>query len=669
MKKIVAVLTLLSIFISNSAYAYFTDDPLDTNPNSDKNGSWYLDSSNVYSAWDLSSGSSDVIVAVIDSGVDINHPDLKDNIWTNPKYLDKDEYPNDIHGWNFVDNNNDVIPKIDVSCKSEGKCSLEGVNHGTVIAGVIAAVANNKEGIAGIAYKTKIMPLKVLNPSGGGNVDNVIKAINYAVNNGASVINMSFVGDTNSQVLKKTIKNAVDNGVVFVVASGNNIEKGGIDLDKTPMYPICSDEDGSDVVIGVSAIDRNDNRAGFANYGANCVDISAPGVGIYSTTVYYPQNSDYTKYYNGYWSGTSVATPIVSATAAIIKSINKNFTPQQIKDIIVSTGNDLTDKTLGKKINVYEAVKLAITKAKEKERYFNIITGAGVGDSPMVKVLRDNGYEEVNFLAYDKNFKGGVNVAYGDVFGDSNKYIVTAPASSGGPHLRIFDKAGKLRKEFFVFDKKYTGGVNVSILNNFTPFAGSDIVVSQASSGSNVKIFDGSGNLKSSFYPYGSNFSGGVNVTSCNLDGGEDFNIITSAASLNDSTIKIFNSKGEFVREFLAFDKNYKNGVSIGCLDYDLDGKQEIATSVIYNNKPYIRILDKNGNFIKQFVVNDQSVKYAINISGFYSSDFPKYRMIISPKKYGEPQIRVFDLSGGVTSEFFAYNKKLLGGVSFALEE
>lgn len=662
MKKIVVSLFLLSAFISNSAFAFFTDDPY-------LNKQWYLDSVNVYDAWDLSGGSSDIIVAVIDSGVDINHPDLKDNIWINPKHNEKDEFPNDINGWNFIDNNNDVIPKIDVSCLAEKKCSLEGINHGTVIAGVIAAVANNKEGISGIAYKTKIMPLKVLSSSGGGNVDDVVRAINYAVNNGASIINMSFVGDTNSAILKKTIEDAVNGGVVFVVAAGNNIEKSGVNLDQDPMYPVCSDEGNDDFVIGVSALDKNNDRAIFANYGAKCVDVSAPGVGIYSTTVYKPQHSSFNNYYNGYWSGTSVATPIVSATAAIIKSINKNFTPKQVKDIIVSTGNELKDKTLGKKINVYEAVKLAISKSKEKDRYFNIISGAGFGDSSMVKVLRDNGYEEVNFLAYDKNFKGGVNVAYGDLFGDSNKYIITTPASSGGPHLKIFNKTGKLKKEFFVFDKKYTGGVNVAVLNNFTPFAGSDIIVSQASNGSNVRVYGADGSLKSSFYPYGNSFKGGVNITSCNLDGGEDFNIITSASSLHDSTVKIFNNKGEFVREFLAFDKKYKNGVSIGCIDYDLDGKQEIATSVVYNNKPYIRIIDKNGNFIKQFVVNDQNVKSAINISGFYSSDFPKYRMVISPKNFGEPQIRIFDLNGGIANEFFAYNKKLLGGVSFAIGE
>lgn len=660
MKKVVFVLMLISSLLSNSVYALFTDDPF-------LEKQWYLDDANVYDAWDLNSGSPDVIVAVIDSGVDINHPDLKDNIWTNSDSNLKDEYPNDIHGWNFIDNNNDVVPEINISCLAEKKCSLEGINHGTVIAGVISAVANNREGIVGIANKTKIMPLKVLSPNGGGNVDDVIKAIKYAVDHGASVINMSFVGDTNSVALKKAIQSAVNNGVVFVVASGNNVEKGGVDLNNKPLYPICSDFPDEDFVIGVSALDKNGERANFANYGSNCVDVSAPGVGIYSTTVYKPQHSSFNNYYNGYWSGTSVATPIVSATAAIIKSINKNFTPKEIKEIIVSTGTVLNDKNLGKKINVYSAVNEAINKAKEKNTYFNIITGAGVGDSSVVKVLRDNGYVESSFMAYDKKFKGGVNVAYGDLYSDFNKYIITTPASSGGPHLKIFSKDGKLKNQFFVFDKNYVSGVNLAIVNDFSPFSYSNIVVAQAANGSNVRIFDAFGNMKKSFFPYGENFNGGVNVISCNLNGSDSNNIITSAISKHDSTLKIFDKNGKFIKDFLVFDKTYTNGASIGCIDYDLDGKEEIAVSIVYNNKPYIRIVNNNGDFVKQFVINDQNTKNQINISGFYSPYFPKYRMITSSKASGEAKIRIFDLNGGITDEFFVYNKNLLGGMSFAL--
>ena len=174
---------------------------------------------------------------------------------------------------------------------------------------------------------------------------------------------------------------------------------------------------------------------------------------------------------------------------------------------------------------------------------------------------------------------------------------------------------------------------------------------------------------KASFYPYGNNFKGGVNITSCNLDGGDDSEIVTSAASLGDSQVKVFDKYGKLKKQFYAFDKKYKGGVSIGCLDYDLDGKQEIATSIISNNNPYIRVLDQDGNFVSQFIVNDQKSKNLINIAGFYSPDFPKYRMIIAPKISGGPQIRIFDLNGGITNQFFVYNKNLTGGVNFALGE
>lgn len=649
------------LIFSCDVYALFTDDPLEQTKQT------YLEKINVYNAWELSSGSENVVVAVIDSGVDINHIDLKDNIWTNPHPGLNSEYPDDIHGWNFVDNNNNVIPNIDTGCLSEKKCTMEGINHGTVVAGIIAATANNGEGIAGIANSVKIMPLKVLNSNGGGNVNDVIRAINYAVDNGASVINMSFVGITNNTALEATIKNAVASGVVFVVASGNNAKDGGINLDENPLYPICFDNDEDNFIIGVSALNNDNSRAFFANYGDSCIDVSAPGIDIFSTTVYKPQHSSFTSYYNGYWTGTSVAAPMVSATAAIIKSINKNFTPKQVRNIIVNSGDEVNAVGVGKKLNVYNAVKMAIEKT-ENDTTFTIITGAGVGDVPVVKILRENIYEESSFLAYDNKFRGGVNVAIGDVFGTGKKYIITAPASYGGPHIRIFDRDGNVKNQFFVYDKNYEKGVNVAVVNNYEPFSGANIVVSQVVGG-NVKIYNGKGEEKKSFYPYGYNFTGGINITSCNLDNSENRYIVTAPASNHDSTVKIFDKNGNFVREFLVFAGSYKNGMTIGCVDYDLDGQEEIATSVIYDGKPYIRIIDKYGNFKKQFVVNDQKSEKGININGFYSAEYPEYRMIISQKTVGNSKIRIFDLNGGVSDEFYAYNKNFLGGVNFTIDK
>ena len=228
----------------------------------------------VPTAWDYTQGSNDIIVAVLDTGVDIKQPELAANIWTNPnpgKPGDPSGYVNDLHGWNFVENNNDPTPQF-TSGWTEA-----GITHGTVIAGIIGAVGNNMSGIAGINWHVKIMPLRILDSQGIGDSNAAARAIDYATAHGARVLNFSFVTDEHNIALDQAIARAAKSGVLIVAAAGNNRDTGGDNLDKTPMYPVCSDGPGTNYVIGVAATDLNDERADFSNYGTNCVDISAPG--------------------------------------------------------------------------------------------------------------------------------------------------------------------------------------------------------------------------------------------------------------------------------------------------------------------------------------------------------------------------------------------------------
>ncbi len=358
---------------------------------------------------------------------------------------------------------------------------------------------------------------------------------------------------------------------------------------------------------------------------------------------------------------------MVSATAALIRSINKNFTPKQVRDIIVNSGDEVEAEGVGKKLNVYNAVKMAIEKTKN-DTTFTMVTGAGVGNIPIVKILRENIYEESSFLAYDNKFRGGVNVAFADVYGTGKKYVITTPASLGGPHVRIFSRNGELKGQFFAYDKNYEGGLNVATVNNFEPFSGASIVVSQVVGG-NVKILKGTGEEIASFYPYGEKFKGGINIASCNLYNTEDRYIVTAPASNGEPVVKIFDKNGKYIKEFLTLSNSYRNGMTIGCVDYDLDGKEEIAVSVVYEGRSYIRIIDSNGDFVKQFVINDQRFNSEINVSGYYSAEYPRYRLIVSKKSEGDSKIRIFDLNGSVADEFYAYNKSFLGGVNFLIDK
>jgi subtilisin family serine protease len=223
-------------------------------------------------AWDIHRGSSDVVIAVIDSGVAYHHPDLDDgserNIWTNDAELngfpgvddDGNGYVDDFSGWDFVGEDNDPTDYL---------------FHGTHVAGTIAAIGNNATGITGVNWLASIMPLRIFGASGFGDTAKAIEAIFYAVRNGASVINASWGGDDFSQVLYDAISYANETGCLFVAAAGNS----SADNDAIPFYPASYDLAN---IISVAATDHSDTLAAFSNYGATSVDVGAPGVNILS---------------------------------------------------------------------------------------------------------------------------------------------------------------------------------------------------------------------------------------------------------------------------------------------------------------------------------------------------------------------------------------------------
>jgi subtilisin family serine protease len=230
-------------------------------------------------AWNLSTGSDSVIIAVIDSGVSYNHPDLVSNIWINTGETDCSDnidndangYVDDCYGWDFLSNDNDP---------------QDYNGHGTHVAGTIAAVGNNSSGITGVMWTAKIMPLRFLGVSGYGNTADAIEAIYYANAKGAHVINNSWSGSGFSQALK----DAIDASSAVVVCAASNESR---DNDSTPSYPSGYD---SPNIIAVAATDHNDNLASFSNYGVTSVDLAAPGVSIYSSIPIFSYGTPVTLY-------------------------------------------------------------------------------------------------------------------------------------------------------------------------------------------------------------------------------------------------------------------------------------------------------------------------------------------------------------------------------------
>ena len=244
-------------------------------------------------AWtEFTTGNRSVLVAVIDTGVDYTHEDLAANMWKNPKEIednaiddDNNGFIDDIYGWNFVGNNNNPF---------------DDNRHGTHVSGTIGALAGNGLGTIGVSPKVSIMACKFLSKDGWGTLDAAMKAITYAVANGAKVLNNSWGGGGFSQPLLDTIKAAERSGVLFVAAAGNSNN----DNDKNPMYPASYDAPN---IVSVAATDTVDQKAFFSNFGKTTVDLGAPGVGVFSSL---PNNL------YGNLSGTSMATPHVSGLAA-----------------------------------------------------------------------------------------------------------------------------------------------------------------------------------------------------------------------------------------------------------------------------------------------------------------------------------------------------------------
>lgn len=286
---------------------------------------WGLQAINMTKAWDLCNGGN-VVVAVLDSGIDYNHPDLKANIWKNEKEIcgnglddDGNGFVDDCYGWNFAYNNNDVMDD-------------DNDSHGTHVAGIIGAVGNNSIGVSGINWQIKIMPVKFLDSNGSGDLATVIKAIEYAVMMGAKVINASYgypdgcgTKINPSKAEEDAIKKTRDYGVLFVAAAGNY----GCNNDIYPFYPASYKLDN---IISVAAVDKNINISSYSNYGKNSVHIAMPGVGIFST-VRTSINGGY-----DYKSGTSMAAPFVSGLGAFLMAC-KGYNYAQAKEAILATVN------------------------------------------------------------------------------------------------------------------------------------------------------------------------------------------------------------------------------------------------------------------------------------------------------------------------------------------
>ncbi len=347
-------------------------------------------------AWDISSGSTDVVVAIIDTGIDLDHPDLANNLWKNateiPGNGDDDDgngYVDDLFGWDFLHQDND--PQDDQW-------------HGTAVAGIVAAEGNNQKGIAGVSWHSKVMAIKVLGINGAGTNDDIAAGVVYAADNGADIINLSLGGASDSEIVRDAIAYAVAHGSLPVASAGNSATS-------LAQYPAAFDD-----VISVAATDRDDRGAHFTNFG-EWVDIAAPGASIHTA-----QYND--KYTVHPISGTSFSAPFVSGVAALLRSVNPSWGPSQLARQIIGSSDYIYESNAGYegmlgsgRLNAYKALTASETPNIQ-------IAGIAISDAQGNSDGTADPGETIQVTALLKNY-------WQDTLG------VRASLTTGSPHATV----------------------------------------------------------------------------------------------------------------------------------------------------------------------------------------------------------------------------------------
>lgn len=274
-------------------------------------------------AWDITTGSDTIVIGVIDTGVDYTHPDLVDNMWVNPGEIPGNGIDDDNNGWI------DDIHGID-TFNDDGD-PMDDDNHGTHVAGIIAAKSNNGLGIAGTSWNTKIIACKFMNPDGGNTLD-AVRCLDYFRDlkaRGVNIVatNNSWGGDWNSTTLRDAIAEQQDSNILFIASANND----GRDIDQVPSYPASYDLPN---LVAVAAYDSNGRLAGFSNYGRKTVALGAPGASILSTL----RGGSY-----GFFDGTSMAAPYVSGAVALLAAQDDTRDWRQLRNLVISSGKDSSD--------------------------------------------------------------------------------------------------------------------------------------------------------------------------------------------------------------------------------------------------------------------------------------------------------------------------------------
>jgi len=653
------VMSVFSMF-PHVAYAVTPNDPFVEQ--------WSFRDVGAYAAWDIAQGNRDVVVALIDNGFDTFHPDLQENVWVNEDEIadngiddDGNGYIDDRYGWNFVptdiDKNgalelsevkgsNDPRPPVadlDQMEKARGK-----VHHGTLVAGIIGAVANNNQGIAGINWHVRLMNIRLLSSDGAGSIDALADAIMYAVDNGADVINFSIVGEYITPEASAAIDYAYSHNVVMVAAAGNN----GLSLESAPLYPVCSDATGPRKILGVSAITEDHYLASFSNVGSNCIDITAPGAYITSTVRYAPQYG-MTDKVSGGWHGTSFAAPFVSATAALVKSMQPHWSATKIMTAILESthvtptvitpeyaqmyGHGLLqiDKTVAYVLDHMEKTVLPIRSVSVIDTASGARVSKSLVSEPRQQIqaelqgiddiaaypLGDIRYATVTYShttrsatvsllsgaytvlsSFTLASQGTLRIELADLVGDAAPEIILAPAYASDELFRVYAVSGGL------IDATKAKAVHTGIfLARKNTLAKDRVAVGYMTAESRVvtiEIYDGGGRTPAEGVTVDAGLQslGDFAAVDINGSGGDEY--ILAAGPDEQAALVYVAGDGSILRKFIAYDTARNAGIHLAAGDYSGNGVGNVVTVMRSGTFNKVRVWDARSKKIDQWDIS-----------------------------------------------------------------
>lgn len=547
---------------------------------------WHLTDTAVPIAWDTSKGLG-VTIGVLDTGIQPDHPDLEDKI---------------------------IAPEVDLTGLDDGPGA-----HGTAVGGLAGATTDNSLWVAGVGWLSNLRSYKVLPRASFGSVADLVKGIRRAADDGVDVMNMSLGTTTPSMSLSDAVTYGLSRGVVMVAAAGNSTST-------VVDYPAALPG-----VIAVAAHTATHTVSSYSNRGPR-IDVAAPGDGLVTTGLDSTILTGFT--------GTSAAAPVVSGVVALMLSPGMR-PPTSIGPILRATSLPLADDSGLRRVDAGAAVDLRpyggfaggvhlALGTLGSSSTASIVTGAGPGGGPHVRVFTDRHLPIGSFFAYDSGFRGGVDVAVGDVDGDGLGDIITGAGPGGGPHVivRSFDAptgAVTVTASFFAYDSGFRGGVSVAV-GDVDGVPGDEIITGAGPGGGpHVRVFkfnpgtrrfDAVGGIMA----YSSAFSGGVDVAAGDIDGDGKAEIITGAGPGGGPHVRILRydistKVWTEVKGFFAY-PGFSGGVRVAVGDIDRDGTSEVITGAGPGGGPHAKAYDVTGTVVASAFSFRSSFAGGIDVAG-----------------------------------------------------